>query len=154
MSSEIRTRFVHNVVLEVSDNRYLPQKSTKGSSGYDLRAALHGPLDIAPGERKLIDAGFRMSMPSRLEAQIRPRSGMVLKYGLTVANAPGTIDSDYKGQVKVVLINIGDKTQHINPGDRIAQMVFAEVPATFVSIGDVDDDTERGEGGFGSTGVN
>ncbi|EFM13112.1 deoxyuridine 5'-triphosphate nucleotidohydrolase Dut [Paenibacillus curdlanolyticus YK9] len=131
----------------------LPQKMSELAAGFDLHAAVQEPVILAPGERKLIPAGFAMAMPGELEAQIRPRSGLAYKHGITCLNSPGTIDADYRGEVKVLLVNLGQEPFAITRGERIAQMVFQVVPA--VSIAECDElpDTVRGEGGFGHTGV-
>ncbi len=131
----------------------LPAYETPGSAGADIQAAVDAPLTLAPGERGLIPAGFAMALPSGFEAQVRPRSGLAVKNGLTVLNAPGTIDSDYRGEVKVPLINLGQEPFVIERGMRIAQMVIAPVvQGDFAEVGDLDE-TQRGAGGFGSTGV-
>lgn len=121
----------------------------------DLRAALgmDAEIEIAPGERRLVPTGLRMSLPDGFEAQIRPRSGLALKNGITVLNAPGTIDADYRGPIGVVLINHGHAPFKISTGDRIAQMVIAPVSRLQISDADTLDATDRGAGGFGSTGV-
>ena len=132
----------------------LPKQQTSGAAGLDLCAALPADetLTIGPGRRAMVPCGFAIALPEGFEAQVRPRSGLAAKYGVTVLNAPGTIDADYRGEVKVVLINHGDETFEIRRGDRIAQMVVA--PVTRVALTEVAalDDTARGAGGFGSTG--
>ena len=131
----------------------LPQYETAGSAGADIRAAVDAPLRLEPGQRALVPAGFAMALPAGYEAQVRPRSGLAVKNGITVLNAPGTIDSDYRGEVRVPLINLGDEAFTIERGMRIAQLVIAPVvQAGFNEVSDLDE-TERGEGGFGSTGV-
>ncbi|MWC26514.1 dUTP diphosphatase [Paenibacillus sp. MMS18-CY102] len=131
----------------------LPQKMSELAAGFDLHAAVTEPVYLAPGERKLIPTGFAMAMPGELEAQIRPRSGLAYKHGITCLNSPGTIDADYRGEVKVLLVNLGQEPFAITRGERIAQMVFQVVPA--VSIAECEElpDTVRGAGGFGHTGV-
>lgn len=131
----------------------LPAYETAQSAGLDLRAALVEPLDLHPGERKLIPTGLKIAVPIGFEAQVRPRSGLAIKQGITMLNSPGTIDSDYRGEVMVIAINHGHETVRFNHGDRIAQLVVA--PVVQVTIREVDalDATDRGEGGFGSTGV-
>lgn len=134
----------------------LPTYETTGAAGADLRASFEtgdrpAGLTLAPGQRALIPTGLSMAIPFGMEAQIRPRSGLAFKHGVTVANAPGTIDSDYRGEVKVLLINLGAEPFLVRHGDRIAQMVVAPVTLVTFSQGDLDD-TERGVGGFGSTG--
>ncbi|WP_281364354.1 dUTP diphosphatase [Paenibacillus planticolens] len=130
----------------------LPQKMSAAASGYDLYAAVSEPVVLAPGERQLIPTGFALSMPPELEAQIRPRSGLAFKYGITTLNSPGTIDADYRGEVKVLLINLGQESFTIQRNERIAQMVFQLVPQ--IELMEVDEltETERGAGGFGHTG--
>ncbi|BBH20820.1 deoxyuridine 5'-triphosphate nucleotidohydrolase [Paenibacillus baekrokdamisoli] len=131
----------------------LPVRMSELAAGFDLHAAVAEPVSLSPGERKLIPTGFCMAMPSDLEAQIRPRSGLAYKHGITCLNSPGTIDADYRGEVKVLLINLGQETFTIERGERIAQMVFQTVPS--ITIGEVDElpETIRGAGGFGHTGV-
>lgn len=131
----------------------LPVTATAGAAGHDLCAWLERDLVLYPGERALIPTGLRFELPPGIEAQIRPRSGLAAKNGLTVLNSPGTIDPDYRGEVKVLLINFGDSPYVIRPGSRIAQVVFArfETPV-LVEVGELDS-TDRGVGGFGSTGV-
>jgi dUTP pyrophosphatase len=126
-------------------------KFVEGNSGSDIRSVV--ATIIKPGERKLIDCGFKMEIPEGYEAQIRPRSGLAIKNGITVLNAPGTIDQSYRGIVKVILINLGEEVFYINPGDRIAQMIIAKVETpNFVFVDNLSE-TEREEGGFGSTGI-
>jgi dUTP pyrophosphatase len=130
----------------------LPQKMSAAASGFDLHAAVDEPVILAPGERRLIPTGFALSMPPELEAQIRPRSGLAFKYGITTLNSPGTIDADYRGEVKVLLINHGQEAFTIGRNERIAQMVFQLVPQ--IDLVEVEEltETERGSGGFGHTG--
>lgn len=131
----------------------LPAYETAGAAGLDLRAAIGESLTLAPGARALVPTGLAMQLPEGFEAQVRPRSGLAINHGVTVLNAPGTIDSDYRGEVKVPLINLGHVPFAIARGDRIAQMVIAPVThATLVEVSALDQ-TERGTGGFGSTGV-
>ena len=133
----------------------LPSYETVGAAGMDLRAAVstNEPLALAPGKRALVPTGFIMEIPAGYEAQIRPRSGLAFKNGITCLNTPGTIDSDYRGEVKVLLINLGEEAFVIERGMRIAQMVIA--PVTQVSVAEIAEvsATKRGAGGFGSTGV-
>lgn len=131
----------------------LPAYKTAGAAGMDITAAIKTPLDIKPMERVALPTGLTMAIPHGVEVQIRPRSGLALNHGLTVANTPGTIDSDYRGEVKVLLINLGDAVVTINRGDRIAQMVVAPIVQAQLVKADVLDDTPRGSGGFGSTGA-
>lgn len=131
----------------------LPGYETNGSAGMDLRASLDKPVVIKPGERTLIKTGLFIALPEGLEAQVRPRSGMALKKGITVLNAPGTIDADYRGEIGVILVNLSDKDFEIEDGDRIAQMVIARYEQIEWKLTQNLDETERGTGGFGSTGV-
>lgn len=130
----------------------LPQRMSEHAAGYDLAAALDAPVVLAPGERRLIPCGFAMALPPGYEAQIRPRSGLALKHGVTQANAPGTIDADYRGEVKVLLINHGPEPFEVTPGLRVAQMVIAQVATPRVEVVDELPATRRGGDGFGSTG--
>ncbi len=135
------------------DGLALPSFETAQAAGTDLRAAIDKPVTLAPGERKLIPTGFCMALPAGYEAQVRPRSGLALKHGITVLNSPGTIDADYRGEVGVLLINHGDEPFTVNRGDRFAQMVLAEVTqGTFHVVAELDE-TDRGSGGYGSTGT-
>jgi dUTP pyrophosphatase len=132
----------------------LPRQMSTGAAGVDLLAAL-GVSEVRtlrPGERSLIPCGFAMALPPGYEAQVRPRSGLAAKHGVTVLNAPGTIDADYRGEVQVILINHGEANFDIRRGDRIAQMVVAPVSAVTFTLRETLDDTKRGSGGFGSTG--
>lgn len=131
----------------------LPQYATKQSAGMDLRANLDEPVTLKPLERKLIPTGLHIALPVGFEAQVRPRSGLALKKGITVLNTPGTIDADYRGEIGVVLINLSQEDFIVNDGERIAQMVIARhEKADFIEV-EVLDETERGEGGYGHTGV-
>ncbi len=131
----------------------LPRYQTQGASGMDMHAALAAPVTIAPLARALIPTGLAFAIPSKFEAQIRPRSGLAAKHGITVLNSPGTIDSDYRGEVKVLLINLGQVAVTIAPLDRIAQMVIAPVAQADLVLVDLLDLTVRGAGGYGSTGT-
>jgi dUTP pyrophosphatase len=133
----------------------LPSYETSEAAGMDLRAAVpeDAPLTLKPGARELVPTGFAMAIPPGFEAQIRPRSGLALKHGLSLVNAPGTIDSDYRGEIKIILINQGDEDFEISRGMRIAQMVIAPVLQVAIEPVTSLDDTARGAGGFGSTGV-
>ncbi len=132
----------------------LPAYETTLAAGMDLRAAVPGddPLVLEAGSRALIETGFAIALPPGFEAQIRPRSGLAIKHGITCLNTPGTIDADYRGEIKVILINLGEAPFTINRGDRIAQMVIALVVQAEILQVDVLDETGRGAGGFGSTG--
>lgn len=131
----------------------LPAYATPLSAGMDVRAALTEPVTIHPGERVLIPTGLQMAVPPGYEVQVRPRSGLAIKNGITMLNSPGTIDADYRGEVKVIAINHGSEPFRVDHGDRIAQLVVAPVVQVRVVEADGLDGTERGEGGFGSTGV-
>lgn len=133
-------------------NLPLPAPESELSAGMDLRAALEDPLTLQPGERALIPTGFAMALPPGYEAQIRPRSGLALRNGITMLNSPGTIDADYRGEVKVIAVNHGEEPWTVSHGDRMAQMVISAVPNLAVREVDSLDETERGAGGFGSTG--
>jgi len=139
--------------LEHAGDLPLPKYETSRSAGMDLRAATEDVIKLKPGERMLIPTGLKMSIPDGYEAQIRPRSGLAYRNGITMLNSPGTIDSDYRGEVKVLAINHGSDTFTINHGDRIAQMVIAPVIQAEISETVSLEKTERNEGGFGSTGV-
>lgn len=132
----------------------LPSYETTGAAGMDLRAALpdDGVLVLQPMAREMVPTGLTMALPEGYEAQIRPRSGLAAKHGVTVLNAPGTIDSDYRGEIKVLLVNLGKEPFQIRRGDRIAQMVIATVTQAHPFLADNLEKTERGSGGFGSTG--
>lgn len=131
----------------------MPAYATPQSAGMDLRANIDEPVTLRPMERKLIPTGLFMALPAGFEAQIRPRSGLALKYGLTVLNTPGTIDADYRGEIMVLLVNFSDKEFVVNDGERIAQMVIARhETAVFTEVDELDE-TERGAGGYGHTGV-
>lgn len=135
-----------------ADDLPLPDHATAGSAGVDLRAALAAPLTLAPGERALIPTGIAIALPPGYEAQVRPRSGLAVRFGLTVLNSPGTIDADYRGEIKVPLINHGTAPLVLERGMRIAQLIVA--PVSRIDWQEVADlpTSERGEGGFGSTG--
>lgn len=131
----------------------LPAYATPQSAGMDIRANINEPITLSPMERHLVPTGLHIALPAGFEAQMRPRSGLALKHGLTVLNSPGTIDADYRGELMVLLINLGDRDFVINDGERIAQMVIARhETADFIAV-EMLDETERGEGGYGHTGV-
>tara|TARA_Y100000768_G_scaffold375083_1_gene345519 strand:- start:988 stop:1425 length:438 start_codon:yes stop_codon:yes gene_type:complete len=132
----------------------LPSYSTSSSAGLDLRANIKKPLFLNPFQRILIPTGLKISLPETFEGQIRPRSGLALKYGITVLNSPGTIDADYKGEIGVILINLSDKKYEINPGDRIAQMIISNFSNVNWKLVDDLGRSKRGNSGFGSTGSN
>ncbi len=130
----------------------LPQYATAGSAGMDLRADIDKPIVLKPLERKLIPTGLKIALPVGYEAQIRPRSGLAIEYGVTVLNSPGTIDADYRGEVCVILVNLSNVDFVVNPSERIAQMVVAKHERVDFQIIETLDETERGDGGFGHTG--
>ena len=131
----------------------LPEYATPGSAGMDLRANIDAPITLAPGERKLIPTGIYIALPVGYEAQVRPRSGLALKYGIGLANMLGTCDSDFRGEIGVILINLGQEDFVVNDGERIAQMVIAKHERAEWEVVEELDETERGEGGYGHTGV-
>lgn len=130
----------------------LPTYKTKGAAGMDLHAAIEAPLTLQPGQRLAVPTGIAMALPKGYEGQVRPRSGLALKHGLTLLNSPGTIDADYRGEIKAILIHMGDQDFTIQPGERIAQLVIAPVQQAQLVEVEVLSETARGEGGFGSTG--
>lgn len=131
----------------------LPAYATDGAAGLDLRAAVEGELTLAPGTRVLVSTGVRVALPEGYEGQVRPRSGLALEYGLTLLNSPGTIDSDYRGIVKVILVNLGQGSVTVQRGDRIAQIIIAPVTRiVWTEAAEMPGAAERGEQGFGSTG--
>ncbi|NQW08437.1 MAG: dUTP diphosphatase [Alphaproteobacteria bacterium] len=148
MSVPVRiTRLPHGADLP------LPAYETAGAAGLDLHAAVAGPVTLAPGARHLVPTGIAIALPEGFEAQVRPRSGLALRHGVSIVNAPGTVDSDYRGEVSVVLINLGDAPVTVARGDRIAQMVVAPVARVAWDEVETLDATARGAGGYGSTGV-
>ena len=138
--------------LPHGDGMPLPAYQSKGAAGMDLRAALDQPMQLLPNKRTLVPTGFAIAIPDGYEGQVRPRSGLALKHGLSIPNSPGTIDSDYRGELKVILINLGEESFMIEPGMRIAQLVIAPVIQLDVELAVDLDATERGSKGFGSTG--
>lgn len=130
----------------------LPDYATELSAGMDLRADIAEPMEIRPLQRAMVPTGIFIALPEGTEAQVRPRSGLAAKHGVTVLNSPGTIDADYRGEVKVILVNLSDTVFTVNPGDRIAQMVIARYEKAEWEECESLDGTLRGEGGFGSTG--
>jgi dUTP pyrophosphatase len=131
----------------------LPATASSGSAGFDLRAAVEGECVLAPGERLLVPTGLALELPAGWEGQVRPRSGLALRHGIGMVNAPGTIDSDYRGEVGVLLINLGSEPFTLRRGDRIAQLVIARVEPVEWEEVETLDGSARGEGGFGSTGT-
>lgn len=142
-----------NVKVINKGHQPLPAYATSQSAGMDLRANIDESIVLHPMERRLVPTGLHIALPQGLEAQIRPRSGLALKYGITVLNTPGTIDADYRGELMVLLINFSDTDFVINDGERIAQMVVARHEQIEFQLVDELDDTERGAGGYGHTGV-
>ncbi len=136
-----------------SSHHALPRYETPMSAGMDLRANLDEPITLQPLERRLIPTGLRIALPVGYEAQVRPRSGLALKHGVTVLNTPGTIDADYRGEIGIILVNLSQTPFVINDGERIAQMVIARHEQPDLVAVEVLDETERGEGGFGHTGI-
>jgi len=146
---------MNNVTVNIvnKSSNPLPAYATAGSSGMDIRADLKEPVSLQPFERSLIPTGLFIELPQGYEAQIRPRSGMALKQGITCLNSPGTVDADYRGELKVILINLSNTVQVINPGDRIAQMIIAKTAtAELIEVNELNESV-RGEGGFGHTGI-
>lgn len=145
-----------NIGLQVmphAQNLSLPAYATEQSAGLDLSAAIDAKIELAPGQRALVPTGLAIALPPGYEAQIRPRSGLAAKNGVTVLNTPGTIDADYRGEIKVILINLGQETFIIERGMRIAQMIVARHERATWDVVDFLDETARGAGGFGSTGT-
>ena len=141
------------LIKRLSKEVPLPKYETQGSSGMDLSANVKSSINISPGKKEIIPTGIAISVPQGFEVQIRPRSGLAAKHNITVLNTPGTIDADYRGELKIILINLGHKTFKIEKGSRIAQMVLCPVVKAKFEEVDSLDDTERGRGGFGSTGT-
>ena len=141
------------VRLEHAEGVPLPHRASSGSAGLDLAAAVDASVVLTPGERCLVPTGFVIELPDGYEGQVRPRSGLAVRHGITCLNSPGTVDSDYRGEVKVLLINHGTEPFEVRRGDRIAQLVVAPVSPTVVTEVTELSETERGSGGFGSTGV-
>ena len=140
-------------IINKSDNN-LPAYETSSSAGMDLRAYLpEGPITLKPMQRTLVPTGLFMEIPEGYEGQVRPRSGLAIKHGITVLNTPGTIDADYRGEVKIILVNLSDTDFVINSGERVAQIVFAKCEQMEVVNVETLSETERGEGGFGHTGM-
>lgn len=153
MSPEPERPVVGVEVLVHGEGLALPSYATEGSAGADLRAAIDGELRIGPGERVAVPTGLRLAIPRGYEGQVRPRSGLALRHGVTLANAPGTIDADYRGEVKVLLVNLSSEAFRLARGDRVAQLVVAPVARAELARRLSLDETDRGDGGFGSTGV-
>ena len=147
--------FVKTAMVEIqcslSDGATLPEYATPGAAGMDLRSTLD--VDIAPGERRLVPTGVRVAIPEGWEGQIRPRSGLALKHGIGLVNSPGTIDSDYRGEIGIIMINWGSDVVKICVGERIGQIVFCPVARVMMVVRQELNSTDRGEGGYGSTGL-
>lgn len=139
-------------VLPGNEDLGLPSYATQGAAGLDLKAALMEPLTLQPGQRDIVPTGLKMAIPSGFEGCVRPRSGLAMKQGLTLTNSPGTIDSDYRGEVKVLIINLGQEPVTLKRGDRVAQLLIAPVVQAQVVKVERVEDTQRGVGGFGHTG--
>lgn len=147
---------MHIVQVNIVNNstNALPAYETAGSAGMDIRANLEQPMQLKPGERVLVPTGLFIELPEGFEAQVRPRSGLAIKQGITCLNTPGTIDSDYRGEIKVILINLSNEIQIINHADRIAQMIIAKTERASLNVVQQLNETKRGAGGFGHTGSN
>ncbi len=153
MSSGVAQLPIRITRLRDAQDLPLPSQATPGSAGADLHAAVDTAITLEPGARTRVPTGFAIAVPEGFEAQVRPRSGLAFRHGIVLPNAPGTIDSDYRGEIQVIVMNAGDEPFRIERGDRIAQLVVAPVVvAQWVEVQDLDS-TERGVGGFGSTGV-
>ena len=146
---------METINIKITANGSIPEYETDGSAGMDLRAYLPegNPVIVKPGKRAIVPTGLRIELPAGFEAQVRARSGLAAKHGISLVNGIGTIDSDYRGEIGVILINHGEEDFIINNGDRIAQMVIARYVRALFETADELADTERGEGGFGSTGI-
>lgn len=145
---------MEKIIIRVkSKSGNMPSYETSGSAGADLRACLEEPITLMPGERRLIPTGMYVELPDGVEAQIRARSGLSIRHGITMINGVGTVDSDYRGEWNVPMVNLGQEPYTINDGDRIAQAVFSRYEKAEFILADEVNDTERGGGGFGSTGV-
>ena len=143
----------HGVLIRNESRHPLPQYETAQSAGMDVRSFLEEPVTLLPGERKLVPTGIYIALPDELEAQVRPRSGLAYKHGITVLNAPGTIDADYRGEIKILLVNLSDQAFTIQDGDRIAQLVVAPYAKVAWQQKEVLPSSSRGKMGFGSTGI-
>ena len=141
------------VICKTENKDFLPVYSSAEAAGADLKACIQEDIVLKPGQRYLVPTGLSIQLPAGYEAQIRPRSGLAIKHGISLVNTPGTIDSDYRGEVKIIMINLGSEDFVIKRGDRIAQMVIAPVTHGMFAMADSLDATDRGAGGFGSTGV-
>lgn len=153
MCHDKRTEQMVTVKIINKGKQPLPAYATPQSAGMDLRANIDEPVTLCPLQRRLIPTGLYIALPEGYEAQVRPRSGLALKHGITVLNTPGTIDADYRGEIGVVLVNLSDTDFTVNPGERIAQMVVARYEQVDMLVVEQLDETERGAGGYGHTGV-
>jgi dUTP pyrophosphatase len=146
---------MHDVVIKIinTSGNNLPEYATSGAAGMDIRASLQTPVTLQPLERAMIPTGLYFQIPEGYEAQMRPRSGLAMKHGITCLNSPGTIDSDYRGELKVILINLSNQEQIINNGERIAQVVISKVEKALLQPVQQLEESLRGEGGFGHTGT-
>ncbi len=144
------------VIIKIKNNspNPLPAYATPGAAGLDLRANLENAITLNPLQRQMVPTGLFVEIPEGYEGQVRPRSGLANKQGITCLNSPGTVDSDYRGEIKIILINLSQQEQIINHGDRIAQMVFAKIEKAKLELVQQLNETQRGEGGFGHTGIN
>jgi len=139
--------------LSHAEDLLLPESASSGSAGIDLRAAIEDVIELDPGQRRSIATGISLAIPPGFEGQVRPRSGLALEHGLTLLNSPGTIDSDYRGEIKVILVNLGQESYRIRRGDRVAQLVISPVCRVRWSEQSELPQSERGGGGFGSSGI-
>lgn len=130
----------------------MPRQATPSSAGFDLRARVDGPLEIPPGGRSLVPTGIAIALPEGYEAQVRPRSGLAVRYGMTLLNTPGTVDSDYRGEVQLILVNLGQEPVTVNRGDRVAQLIVHRLPEVVLEEVETLPESGRGAGGFGHTG--
>lgn len=151
MSGTVRAR-VRVRAWPGAEDLPLPTRATAGAAGFDLRAAVDGTLTVGPGERATVPTGVAIALPGGYEAQVRPRSGLAARHGIALVNAPGTIDADYRGEIRVILINLGSERFEIARGDRIAQLVVHRLPEVDFEAVDELPESERGAGGFGHTG--
>ena len=153
-TNKLKQRFRQAMKIKIvnSSHHPLPQYATPLSAGLDLRANLEAPITLQPMERRLVPTGLRIALPEGYEAQVRPRSGLALKHGITLLNTPGTIDADYRGEIGVIMVNLSTEPFTVEDGERIAQLVIARYEQAEWQETDVLDETERGEGGFGHTG--
>ena len=156
LARQLKKYWILNMEIKITILKHgpenIPKYATEGSAGMDIQAAIDSPIIVKPRERVLIPAGFKVEIPINYEIQVRPRSGLAIKHGISVLNSPGTIDSDYRGEIGVILINHGDTNYQINPFDRIAQIVVTQIIKVKIIKKNNLSNTQRGSGGFGSTG--